>query len=83
MYSKYLFIYIGADDSPRFHRGNWINFALCAVTALLFIFQRTRYNLTNKIRTRKWNNLSDEQKQEYNKTTKHEGSDRLDFKFRL
>lgn len=72
-----------ADDSPRFHKGNWINFGLLAAASLLFVLQRTRYAWTNKSRTVKWNGFTDEQKKEYSKTTKDEGSNRLDFKFRL
>ncbi|KAI7888304.1 major facilitator superfamily domain-containing protein [Mucor mucedo] len=71
------------SDSPRFHKGNWINIGLLAGASLLFLSLRARYALTNKARMRKWNNFSDEQKKEYSNTTKDEGSDRLDFKFRL
>jgi hypothetical protein len=63
--------------------GNWINFALMAGAALLFIAQRTRYSLTNKFRAAKWNNMSDDQKKDYLKTTKSVGSNRLDYRFRL
>ncbi|KAI8072145.1 major facilitator superfamily domain-containing protein [Gilbertella persicaria] len=71
------------DDSPRFFRGNWINFGICVSTVLLVLFQHTRYVLTNNYREKKWNSMSDSEKKEYLKNTKDEGSNRLDFRFRL
>ncbi|KAG2197908.1 hypothetical protein INT46_003215 [Mucor plumbeus] len=72
-----------ASDAPRFHVGNWVNFGLMTIAGIFFIFQRTRYSLTNKIRANKWNAMSDNDKKEYLRTTKSEGSNRLDFRFRL
>jgi len=63
--------------------GNWVNFGLMATAALFFVFQRTRYSLTNKIREKKWNAMSDDEKKEYLRNTKSEGSNRIDFRFRL
>lgn len=50
---------------------------------ILLIAQHFRYVLTNKLRQRKWNSLSDADKQEYLKNTKDEGSNRLDYRFRI
>jgi hypothetical protein len=72
-----------ASDAPRFHVGNWVNFGLMTIAGIFFVFQRTRYSLTNKIRANKWNAMSDNDKKEYLRTTKSEGSNRLDFRFRL
>ncbi|KAK4518283.1 uncharacterized protein ATC70_001635 [Mucor velutinosus] len=72
-----------ASDAPHFHVGNWVNFGLMATAALFFVFQRTSYSLTNKIREKKWSAMSDDEKKEYSKTTTSEGSNRIDFRFRL
>ncbi|KAI8062955.1 major facilitator superfamily domain-containing protein [Thamnidium elegans] len=71
------------NDAPRFHTGNWINFGIITASAIMFIFQRFRYSYTNKYRSQKWNAMSDERKKEYLKSTTDEGSNRLDFRFRL
>jgi MFS family permease len=71
------------SDSPYFHHGNWINIGLQIATAVLFLSLRYRYAITNHIRAKKWNAMTDEEKKHYNKTTKSLGSDRLDFQFRL
>ncbi|KAJ8659312.1 hypothetical protein O0I10_005027 [Lichtheimia ornata] len=72
-----------ASDAPRYLRGNMICVVLNIVAAFLFLFQRFRYDLTNRWRNRKWNNMSEEQKLHYLKTTKHKGSNRLDYRFRI
>jgi hypothetical protein len=72
-----------ASDAPYFHRGNWINIGLQIATVVLFLAQRFRYSITNSIRAKKWNNMTEDEKKTYNETTKHLGSDRLDFQFRL
>ncbi|OAD72562.1 hypothetical protein PHYBLDRAFT_65395 [Phycomyces blakesleeanus NRRL 1555(-)] len=72
-----------ASDSPRFKTGNWINFGLTTLAAALFIFQYFRYSITNKRRARVWSSMTTEERKIYSETTKHKGSDRLDFKFTL
>jgi hypothetical protein len=72
-----------ASDSPRFHRGNWILVGITLANGFFFLFQRYRYMLTNKYRQKKWDNMTDEQKRVYNETTKHKGSNRLDYRFHL
>ncbi|KAI8071325.1 major facilitator superfamily domain-containing protein [Gongronella butleri] len=69
------------DDAPRYHRGNWILFALQTFTGSMLVFQHFRYKITNMLRERKWNAMTDAQKEDYLATTKHLGSDRLDFRF--
>lgn len=54
-----------------------------AFSGVLLIFQHTRYTLTNRRREKKWNALSDSEKKEYDETTKDEGSNRLDYRFRV
>ncbi|KAG0748436.1 hypothetical protein G6F57_001169 [Rhizopus arrhizus] len=71
------------SDSPRFIKGNWAIFGIALSTAVLLLFQHTRYVLTNKYRAKKWNSLTESQKEDYIKNTKAEGSDRLDYQFRI
>lgn len=71
------------SDSPRFIRGNWANFGIALAAAVLLIIQHVRYTLTNRYRSKKWNSLTESEKEDYIKNTKDEGSDRLDYRFRI
>ncbi|CAO3677210.1 unnamed protein product [Rhizopus stolonifer] len=71
------------SDSPRFIRGNWINFGLMVFSAILLLIQHVRYVSANRYRSKKWDSLTELQKEKYIQTTKDEGSDRLDFRFRI
>lgn len=71
------------NDAPRYHKGNWINIGLQIAAVFLFLSLRFRYAITNSVRAKKWNNMTDDEKKTYNETTKNLGSDRLDFQFRL
>ncbi|KAI8375570.1 major facilitator superfamily domain-containing protein [Blakeslea trispora] len=71
------------SDAPRYRFGNKVNIALQAATAFLFLTQFARYAITNKMRSRKWDSMSDKDKANYNETTRDVGSKRLDFRFRL
>ena len=70
-----------ADDKPLYHRGNNILFALDIASIVLFIITKVYYILKNRSRARKWNALTEEQKQDYLNNTKDEGNKRLDFRF--
>ncbi|KAI9319496.1 major facilitator superfamily domain-containing protein [Dichotomocladium elegans] len=72
-----------ASDAPRYPRGNKICVVLGIVTILLFLSQRTRYDLTNRWRERKWVKMTDAEKISYLETTKDLGSNRLDYRFRV
>ncbi|KAI7888731.1 major facilitator superfamily domain-containing protein [Mucor mucedo] len=72
-----------ANDAPRYRQGNKINIVLQAVTIGLFLFQRTRYNLTNKWRRRVWNSMSDYEKHVYQNENGDQGNNRLDYQYRL
>ncbi|CEG62870.1 hypothetical protein RMATCC62417_00126 [Rhizopus microsporus] len=71
------------SDSPRFIRGNWINFSIALLSAILLIVQHFRYVFTNEYRSKKWDSLTEAEKQDYLKHTKDEGSNRLDYRFRI
>jgi hypothetical protein len=70
-------------DSPLYRRGNWINIGLQAAAFVMFIAQRFRYSITNTLRQRKWDSMTEDEKKTYDETTKSKGSNRLDFRFRL
>ncbi|KAI9498203.1 major facilitator superfamily domain-containing protein [Zychaea mexicana] len=72
-----------AADAPRYPVGNVVCIILNVVAIGLFISQRLRYSLTNKYREKKWNAMTDAEKTNYYKTTKHKGSNRLDYRFRI
>ncbi|KAJ3013771.1 UNVERIFIED_CONTAM: hypothetical protein HDU68_000559, partial [Siphonaria sp. JEL0065] len=71
-----------ASDAPRYHTGNFINLGFIAVTIFLFLNQKFLYKRLNKQRAELWNSKSEAEKQDYNATTTHEGSQRLDFVFK-
>lgn len=75
--------FIEQSDSPRFIRGNWINFSIALLSAILLIVQHFRYVFTNEYRSKKWDSLTEAEKQDYLKHTKDEGSNRLDYRFRI
>lgn len=70
------------NDAPRYRRGNKINISLQVVTVFLFLFQRTKYKLTNAWRNHTWNKMSDYEKAVYLQDTKDKGNNRLDFRYR-
>ncbi|KAI9319497.1 major facilitator superfamily domain-containing protein [Dichotomocladium elegans] len=70
-----------ASDAPRYAQGNMICVIMKIFTILLFITIRFRYSLTNKWRASKWKSMTDAERMEYMETTKHLGSNRLDYRF--
>ncbi|KAI9353488.1 MFS general substrate transporter [Obelidium mucronatum] len=70
------------SDAPRYHLGNFIILGFLAVSLLLFLNQKFLYVRLNRQRAAVWNAMSEEEKLDYNATTKHVGSDRLDFIFK-
>lgn len=76
------FFNVEENDAPRYRRGNKINISLQVVTVFLFLFQRTKYKLTNAWRNHTWNKMSDYEKAVYLQDTKDKGNNRLDFRYR-
>ncbi|KAI8099304.1 major facilitator superfamily domain-containing protein [Halteromyces radiatus] len=68
-------------DAPYYHTGNWVLVGITVACAILLIFQHFRYKYTNQYRERKWNAMTEDEKNNYLLTTKHQGSERLDFRF--
>jgi hypothetical protein len=69
------------DDKPLYRRGNKVLLGLVAWNVVMTIFVKGYYVWRNKSREKIWNNMTAEQKDDYIRTTKDEGSKRLDFRF--
>jgi hypothetical protein len=78
VYSSYIY---REDDRPLYHRGNSQLLLINIITILLFLLTKVYYIWRNRQKERAWNMLTEEQQAHYRKTTKMQGSRRLDFRF--
>ncbi|KAI1768467.1 allantoate permease [Hypoxylon sp. FL1150] len=78
VYASYIY---RDDDKPRYRRGNTTLLVINLVAILVFLLTKLYYVWRNKQKDRVWNALTEEQQNEYRKTTKLQGSRRLDFRF--
>ncbi|OUM54231.1 hypothetical protein BVG19_g3590 [[Candida] boidinii] len=69
------------DDAPLYHRGNSTLFALACAMFPILLLTRGFYVYINRKREKKWQSMSEEEKEDYIKNTTDEGSFRLDFRF--
>ncbi|KAF2749163.1 MFS general substrate transporter [Sporormia fimetaria CBS 119925] len=69
------------DDKPLYRRGNRVLIGICSVNFFLFIGVKVFYVWVNARRERVWSAMSNEQKEEYLRSTKDRGNKRLDFRF--
>ncbi|KAI1378359.1 MFS general substrate transporter [Hypoxylon crocopeplum] len=69
------------DDQPLYRRGNRILLGITVFNIVLFYFVKAFYVWRNKLRDRKWNAMTTEERESYVLTTKDEGMQRLDFRF--
>ncbi|KAI8336366.1 major facilitator superfamily domain-containing protein [Chlamydoabsidia padenii] len=69
------------NDAPRYRRGNWILVGISITCAALLILQHFRYKYTNQRREKIWNAMTENEQRNYLATTKHQGSNRLDYRF--
>ncbi|KAJ3285072.1 hypothetical protein HDU79_007615 [Rhizoclosmatium sp. JEL0117] len=69
-------------DAPAYRVGNRIILGFIATAILLFLLRKYFYIQLNKQRAAIWNAKSEDEKAEYNATTKHVGNERLDFVFK-
>lgn len=74
------FIYMD-DDAPVYRRGNGVLVGINVLCIVLFLLAKVYYIVRNKQKEKVWNALTDEQQKDYIRTTKLQGSRRLDFKF--
>ncbi|KAF5680704.1 tartrate transporter [Fusarium circinatum] len=68
------------DDKPLYRRGNKVLLALVGWNVVMTVFIKGYYIWRNKTREEIWGAMSDEEKDEYLRTTKDEGNKRLDFR---
>ncbi|OTA99704.1 hypothetical protein M426DRAFT_67290 [Hypoxylon sp. CI-4A] len=78
VYASYIY---RDDDKPKYRRGNTALLFINLVSILVFLLTKLYYVWRNKQKERIWNSLTEEQQVEYRKTTKLQGSRRLDFRF--
>lgn len=69
------------DDKPLYRRGNSTLLIINLVSILVFLLTKLYYIYRNRQKERDWNALTEEEKVEYRKVTKMQGSRRMDFKF--
>ncbi|RFU27524.1 hypothetical protein B7463_g8811, partial [Scytalidium lignicola] len=69
------------DDKPLYKRGNRTLIAINVLVIFLFLLAKAYYVWKNKLRDRKWNAMTPEERINYTLTTKDKNSRRLDFRF--
>ncbi|KAF2028601.1 phthalate transporter [Setomelanomma holmii] len=69
------------DDKPLYRRGNRVLIGICVYNMFVFIGAKLFYIRVNANREKKWNAMSQEEKQHYLATTTDKGNKRLDFRF--
>ncbi|KAE9369192.1 putative pantothenate transporter [Stipitochalara longipes BDJ] len=70
------------QDKPLYHTGNTHLLIINILVIFLFIFTKFYYVTRNRIREKKWNAMTVQEREVYRKTTKDKGNKRLDFRFR-
>ncbi|KAF1811307.1 MFS general substrate transporter [Eremomyces bilateralis CBS 781.70] len=69
------------DDKPLYRRGNQVLIGINVLSICLFLFAKVYYVTKNKIRDRKWNAMTPEERIDYTYNTTDTASRRLDFRF--
>ncbi|KAH7043318.1 major facilitator superfamily domain-containing protein [Macrophomina phaseolina] len=69
------------DDKPRYRRGNRALLAINVMNIALYFLTKAYYVWRNKSKTKKWDAMTPEQREEYLATTEDKGNKRLDFQF--
>jgi hypothetical protein len=69
------------DDKPLYRRGNKILLGILAFNIVFIIATKGYYMWRNATREKKWNAMSQAEKDNYLATTKDAGNKRLDFRF--
>ncbi|OWB62574.1 hypothetical protein B5S29_g3508 [[Candida] boidinii] len=69
------------DDKPLYHRGNSILFGLAFAMFPILLSTKAFYVYINHRREKKWQSMTEEEREDYIKNTEDEGSYRLDFRF--
>lgn len=74
------FIYL-EDDKPKYRRGNSVLIGINVLVMLCFVLTKVYYIWRNKQRDRVWGAMTEEERSDYIRNTKLQGSRRLDFRF--
>ncbi|OTA99079.1 hypothetical protein M426DRAFT_68493 [Hypoxylon sp. CI-4A] len=69
-----------ADDAPLYRRGNSILIGIVGLNLVLYTLAKTYYILRNKIREKRWNIFTSEEKLVYLSDHQDAGNKRLDFR---
>ena len=69
------------NDAPMYHHGNVIMIMITIIAILLFVFAKVYYVSRKRSRSKKWDAMTEEEKEGYIKNTTDEGNKRLDFRF--
>ena len=69
------------DDKPLYRRGNKYLLGILAWNVVFIIAIKGYYMWRNKSRDKKWDAMTDDERQHYLQTTTDEGNKRLDFRF--
>ncbi|PWN48110.1 MFS general substrate transporter [Violaceomyces palustris] len=70
-----------ANDKPYYHRGNRVLLGISASSIVIFFLTKAYYIYRNKQKSKIWDSMTLEQKQDYIANTTDKGNKRLDFKF--
>ncbi|KAH9904945.1 MFS general substrate transporter [Xylariomycetidae sp. FL2044] len=69
------------DDKPLYKRGNSVLLGLVGLNLVLYATAKVYYVWRNRVRQRKWNSLTSEEKVVYLVDNHDKGNQRLDFRF--
>ena len=69
------------DDKPLYHRGNTDLIAINIVVIFIFVGTKAYYAYQNRRRDRIWSAMTEEQRGDYIRYARAQGSRRLNFRF--
>jgi hypothetical protein len=64
-----------------YRRGNKVLIGISVLSFFLFLFAKIYYVQVNKYREKKWNAMTQQEREHYVATTTDKGNKRLDFRF--
>ncbi|KAF4776708.1 major facilitator superfamily transporter [Colletotrichum scovillei] len=70
------------DDRPEYRRGNRVLIGICCMNICVYLIAKAFYMWCNKKREKEWNAMTEEERIHYLETTKDEGSNRKDIRFK-
>ncbi|KDN39697.1 allantoate permease [Tilletiaria anomala UBC 951] len=70
-----------ARDAPQYLAGNIARITIAAIHICMYAGTKLFYRRLNTSREKVWNAMTTEEKDKYLATTKHEGNERLEFRF--